>query len=126
MHKVLAVGKAVARRGGCLPPPPIARGPGGNHREFLFSNRKNHCSRPMNHLEALINPTPPPSPSQMNFTLQVPIDGCSVNPARSFGPAVVARVFKHYWIFWVRLSHSHHGAAALERHCLPHGFLERL
>jgi len=31
----------------------------------------------------------------------VPIDGCSVNPARSFGPAVVARVFKHYWIFWV-------------------------
>lgn len=31
----------------------------------------------------------------------VPIDGCSVNPARSFGPAMVARVFEHYWIFWV-------------------------
>lgn len=31
----------------------------------------------------------------------VPVDGCSVNPARSFGPAAVARVWKHYWIFWV-------------------------
>ncbi len=32
--------------------------------------------------------------------LQVPVDGCSVNPARSFGPAVVAKVWDHYWIFW--------------------------
>lgn len=31
----------------------------------------------------------------------VPIDGCSVNPARSFGPAAVARVWANYWIFWV-------------------------
>lgn len=31
----------------------------------------------------------------------IPIDGCSVNPARSFGPAVVSRTFHEYWIFWV-------------------------
>lgn len=26
---------------------------------------------------------------------------CSINPARSFGPAAVAHVWKHHWIFWV-------------------------
>ena len=26
---------------------------------------------------------------------------CSVNPARSFGPAMVSRTFHEYWIFWV-------------------------
>jgi aquaporin PIP len=31
----------------------------------------------------------------------VPIDGCSVNPARSFGAAVVSRTWTHHWIFWV-------------------------
>lgn len=31
----------------------------------------------------------------------VPIDGCSVNPARSFGTAVVANVWSDHWIFWV-------------------------
>lgn len=31
----------------------------------------------------------------------IPVDGCSINPARSFGPAMVARVFNHYWVFWV-------------------------
>ena len=31
----------------------------------------------------------------------IPVDGCSINPARSFGPAMVARVFHRYWIFWV-------------------------
>ncbi|KAK9802736.1 hypothetical protein WJX73_005044 [Symbiochloris irregularis] len=30
----------------------------------------------------------------------IPIDGCSVNPARSFGPAMVSRSFNNYWIFW--------------------------
>jgi len=31
----------------------------------------------------------------------VPIDGCSVNPARSFGTAVVAQVWQDHWIFWL-------------------------
>jgi aquaporin PIP len=31
----------------------------------------------------------------------VPIDGCSVNPARSFGAAVVSRTWQHHWIFWI-------------------------
>ena len=26
---------------------------------------------------------------------------CSINPARSFGPAAVAHVWKNHWIFWV-------------------------
>ncbi|DBA85350.1 TPA: oleate-activated transcription factor pip2 [Trebouxia sp. C0005] len=33
--------------------------------------------------------------------IAIPVDGCSVNPARSFGPAVVSRTFHEYWIFWV-------------------------
>jgi glycerol uptake facilitator-like aquaporin len=31
----------------------------------------------------------------------VPIDGCSVNPARSFGTAVVSVTWENHWIFWV-------------------------
>lgn len=31
----------------------------------------------------------------------LPIDGCSVNPARSFGPAAVAHSWQKHWIFWV-------------------------
>jgi glycerol uptake facilitator-like aquaporin len=31
----------------------------------------------------------------------VPIDGCSVNPARSFGAAVVSGVWAYQWVFWV-------------------------
>eukprot|EP00878_Enallax_costatus_P008329 GHUV01008707.1.p1 GENE.GHUV01008707.1~~GHUV01008707.1.p1 ORF type:complete len:230 (+),score=37.24 GHUV01008707.1:169-858(+) len=33
--------------------------------------------------------------------IAVPIDGCSVNPARSFGTAVVANTWHNHWIFWV-------------------------
>mmetsp|Transcript_964 Transcript_964/g.2726 ORF Transcript_964/g.2726 Transcript_964/m.2726 type:complete len:274 (+) Transcript_964:101-922(+) len=41
--------------------------------------------------------------------LLIPIDGCSINPTRSFGPALVAQVrydmarspFADMWIFWV-------------------------
>lgn len=33
--------------------------------------------------------------------IAIPVDGCCVNPARGFGPAVVSRTFHQYWIFWV-------------------------
>ena len=31
----------------------------------------------------------------------IPFTGCSLNPARSFGPAVVQGLFDHHWIFWL-------------------------
>lgn len=33
--------------------------------------------------------------------MQVPLDGCSINPARSFGPAAVAHQWRNHWVFWV-------------------------
>ena len=33
--------------------------------------------------------------------IAIPYTGCSINPARSFGPAVIMRDFKHHWIFWL-------------------------
>merc|ERR1711934_108625 len=37
----------------------------------------------------------------MAHVLLIPITGCSINPTRSFGPAVVANVWNDHWIFWV-------------------------
>jgi len=31
----------------------------------------------------------------------IPIDGCSINPARSFGTAVISGNFSDHWIFWL-------------------------
>jgi hypothetical protein len=31
----------------------------------------------------------------------VPVDGCSINPARSFGSAIVTNTWKAHWIFWL-------------------------
>ena len=33
--------------------------------------------------------------------IEAPISGCSTNPARSFGPAIVASNFSYYWIYWI-------------------------
>ena len=31
----------------------------------------------------------------------LPITGCSINPARSFGPALIANAWDNHWVFWV-------------------------
>jgi aquaporin Z len=33
-------------------------------------------------------------------TWEAPLSGCSTNPARSFGPALIAGNFNHYWLYW--------------------------
>jgi len=45
----------------------------------------------------------------LGHSVLIPIDGCSINPTRSLGPAIVAKirygdditVFKDMWVFWV-------------------------
>ena len=35
------------------------------------------------------------------YLFGTPITGASMNPARSFGPALVAGVWKEHWLFWI-------------------------
>nr|WP_262918320.1 aquaporin [Mucilaginibacter straminoryzae] len=32
---------------------------------------------------------------------EAPFSGCSTNPARSFGPALVSQNFNGYWVYWI-------------------------
>lgn len=47
------------------------------------------------------------APMAIGFTVLIchlvalPIDGCSVNPARSFGAAAAVNIWDYQWIFWV-------------------------
>jgi len=33
--------------------------------------------------------------------IESPVSGTSTNPARSFGPAVVSRIWSGYWLYWI-------------------------
>lgn len=35
----------------------------------------------------------------LGHTVLLPVDGCSINPARSFGPAALAGEWKNFWVF---------------------------
>ncbi len=57
-------------------------------------------------LASIFPPAPQPG-SHAQHLVCLPVTGCSINPTRSFGPALVATfngttgLWEHMWIFWV-------------------------
>lgn len=37
----------------------------------------------------------------LGHAVLIPIDGCSINPARSLGPAIVANSWNNFWVYIV-------------------------
>ncbi len=38
---------------------------------------------------------------KINYYYRGPHTGASMNPARSLGPAIIANIWKHHWIYWI-------------------------
>jgi aquaporin Z len=51
--------------------------------------------------------------------VEAPISGMSINPARSFGPALFAGDFRHLWIYFVAPTLGAFAAAELHRRRFP-------
>ncbi len=50
-----------------------------------------------------------------------PITGASMNPARSFGPALIAGIWQHHWVYWIAPIMGAQLAVIIYRH-LSYGF----
>ena len=64
---------------------------------LCFTVHMTACTRP--------NDVSPMAPLAIGFAVflghcvLIPVDGCSINPARSLGPAIISGTWKQFWIF---------------------------